>query len=169
MMKRLFTTTAILLTVVTGPASAQSREQRQMMADVRMLQEQTQELAVAIATVTQALQDSIKALNQRLDQANDTTRKGFADQKVIVDDMGKDLRAIRERVDDTNVRVSNVREELEALRTSIPVTPPPIVAPAEPGDPNAAPTAAAPPPVAPPPSTAGLSPTRMFDTARADY
>ena len=34
--------------------------------------------------------DSIKALNQRLDQANDTTRKGFADQKVTVDDMGKD-------------------------------------------------------------------------------
>jgi small-conductance mechanosensitive channel len=123
MMKRLFTTTAILLTSVAVPASAQSREQRQMMADVRMLQEQTQELAVAIATVTQALQDSIKALNQRLDQANDTTRKGFADQKVIFDDMGKDLRAIRERVDDTNVRVSNVREELEAMRSSIPFRP----------------------------------------------
>src|SRR5215475_9996159 len=121
MMNRLFTT-ALLLTVVTVvPASAQSREQRQMMADIRMLQEQTQELSVAIATVSQALQDSIKALNQRLDQGNDTTRKGFADQKVIIDDMGKDLRAIRERVDDTNVRVSNIREELEALRTSIPV------------------------------------------------
>ena len=43
-MKRLFTTTAILLTVVTGPAAAQSREQRQMMADIRMLQEQAQQL-----------------------------------------------------------------------------------------------------------------------------
>jgi len=167
MMNRLFTTTAILLTVVTGPASAQSREQRQMMADIRMLQEQTQELAVAIATVTQALQDSIKALNQRLDQANDTTRKGFADQKVIVDDMGKDLRAIRERVDDTNVRVSNVREELEALRSSIPVTPPPQTALPPSTDPNAPPPPA--PTTGPPPSTAGLSPTRMFDTAMADY
>jgi len=166
MMKRLFTTTAILLTVVTGPASAQSREQRQMMADIRMLQEQTQELAVAIATVTQALQDSIKALNQRLDQANDTTRKGFADQKVIVDDMGKDLRAIRERVDDTNVRVSNVREELEALRTSISIAPPQTALPPS-TDPNAPPPPA--PTTGPPPSTAGLSPTRMFDTAMADY
>ena len=166
MMNRLFTTTTILLTVVTGPASAQSREQRQMMADIRMLQEQTQELAVAIATVTQALQDSIKALNQRLDQANDTTRKGFADQKVIVDDMGKDLRAIRERVDDTNVRVSNVREELEALRTSISIAPPqPALPPST--DPNAPPPPA--PTTGPPPSTAGLSPTRMFDTAMADY
>src|SRR6185503_8993217 len=139
MMNRLFTTTAILLTVVTGPASAQSREQRQMMADIRMLQEQTQEVAVAIATVTQALQDAIKALNQRLDQANDTTRKGFADQKVTIDDMGKDLRAIRERVDDTNVRVSNVREEIEALRSSIPVAPPPGSFSAAPVDPNAPP------------------------------
>jgi TolA-binding protein len=166
MMKRLFTTTAILLTSVAVPASAQSREQRQMMADIRMLQEQTQELAVAIATVTQALQDSIKALNQRLDQANDTTRKGFADQKVIIDDMGKDLRAIRERVDDTNVRVSNVREELEALRSSIPAAAPQTALPPS-TDPNAPPPPA--PTTGPPPSTAGLSPTRMFDTAMADY
>jgi TolA-binding protein len=166
MMKRFFTTSALLLTVIAAPASAQSREQRLMMADIRMLQEQTQELAVAIATVTQALQDSIKALNQRLDQANDTTRKGFADQKVIIDDMGKDLRAIRERVDDTNVRVSNVREELEALRSSIPIGAPPATPPVS-TDPNAPPAPA--PTTGPPPSTAGLSPTRMFDTAMADY
>jgi tol-pal system protein YbgF len=162
------TTLAVaVLCAGAAPASAQSREQRQMMADIRMLQEQTQELAVAIATMTQALQDSIKAVNTRLDTANDTTRKGFADQKVIIDDMGKDMRAIRERVDDTNVRVSNVREEIEALRTSIPVAPPQSASPAPSSDPNAPPAPA--PTTGPPPSTAGLSPTRMFETARADY
>jgi tol-pal system protein YbgF len=165
-MKRLMTL-AIVALAAAAPASAQSREQRLMMADIRMLQEQTQELAVAIAAMTQALQDSIKAVNTRLDAANDTTRKGFADQKVIIDDMGKDLRAIRERVDDTNVRVSNVREEIEALRNSIPVAPPVTAFPVPSGDPNA-PAVPAPAPVTPP-STAGLSPTRMFDTARADY
>jgi len=138
-MKRMKMTTLAVAMLCAGaaPASAQSREQRQMMADIRMLQEQTQELAVAIATMTQALQDSIKAVNTRLDTANDTTRKGFADQKVIIDDMGKDMRAIRERVDDTNVRVSNVREEIEALRTSIPVAPPQSALPAPSSDPNA--------------------------------
>jgi tol-pal system protein YbgF len=167
MMKRIFTLVALLLVVAT-PAAAQSREQRQMMADIRMLQQQTQELQVAIATLTQALQDQVKAVGARLDTANDTTRKGFADQKVTVDDMGKDLRAIRERVDDTNVRVSNVREEIEALRSSIPVAPAISANPALPvGDPNA--PAAATPTTGAPPSTAGLSPTRMFDTARADY
>jgi tol-pal system protein YbgF len=168
MMTRILTIVAVLLAVAAAPASAQSREQRLMMADIRMLQQQAQELAVAIATLTQALQDSIKAVNGRLDSANDTTRKGFADQKVIIDDMGKDLRAIRERVDDTNVRVSNVREEIEALRTSIPVAAPISANPPAPiGDPNAPPAPA--PTTGAPPSTAGLSPTRMFDTARADY
>jgi tol-pal system protein YbgF len=168
MMTRILTIVAVLLAVAAAPASAQSREQRLMMADIRMLQQQAQELAVAIATMTQALQDSIKAVNGRLDSANDTTRKGFADQKVIIDDMGKDLRAIRERVDDTNVRVSNVREEIEALRSSIPVAPPISANPPAPiGDPNAPPAPA--PTTGAPPSTAGLSPTRMFDTARADY
>jgi tol-pal system protein YbgF len=160
---------AVLLgSIGAAPAAAQSREQRQMMADIRMLQEQTQELSVAVATMAQALQDSIKAVNTRLDTANDTTRKGFADQKVIVDDVGKDIRSIRERVDDTNVRVSNVREELEAMRSSIQVPPPAAAASTDPADPNApAAPPAAPSPAAP--STAGLSPTRMFDTARADY
>src|SRR5215510_10664425 len=128
----------VLLGVGVMPARAQSREQRQMMADIRMLQQQTQELAVAVATMAQALQDSIKAVNTRLDDTNNATRKGFADEKVIIDDMGKDMRAIRERVDDTNVRVSNVREELEALRTSIPVAPPQTALP-PPTDPNAPP------------------------------
>src|ERR1051325_8539846 len=147
MMNRIFTIVAVLL-AAAAPSSAQSREQRQMMADIRMLQQQTQELQVAIATLTQALQDQIKSVNGRLDAANDATRKGFADQKVIVDDMGKDLRAIRERVDDTNVRVSNVREEIEALRNSIPVAPAISAAPAVPvGDPNA--------PPAPAPTTGG--------------
>jgi TolA-binding protein len=172
MMTRILTTSAVLLALAAAPAAAQSREQRLMMADIRMLQEQTQELAVAIATMTQALQDSLKAVNTRLDTANDTTRKGFADQKVIIDDMGKDMRAIRERVDDTNVRVSNVREEIEALRSSIPVAPPPgaiPAAPIDPNNPNAPPAPLPAPTTGVPLSTAGLSPTRMFDTARADY
>ena len=172
MNKILMTTVAAMLLggVGAAPAAAQSREQRQMMADIRMLQEQTQEISVAVATMAQALQqtlqESIKALNTRLDDANNATRKGFADQKVTIDDMGKDVRSIRERVDDTNVRIANVREELEALRTSIPVAPPPAPVSTEPVDPNAP---VVPAPAPPPPSTAGLSPTRMFDTARADY
>jgi TolA-binding protein len=65
--------------------------------------------------------------------------------------------------------VSNVREEIEALRSSIPVAPPPGSFSQAPADPNAPPVPLPAPTTGTPTSTAGLSPTRMFDTARADY
>jgi tol-pal system protein YbgF len=157
-----------LLAVVT-PAAAQSRETMQMMADVRMLQEQTQQLAIVVSALTDTVNTAIKNINSRLDDAANASRKALADQKLVIDNMSADLRVMRERVDDTNVRISTLGQEVEALRTSIPVAPAPVaVAPVEPIDPNA-------PPVAPPPaplpsqSTVGLSPTRMYETALADY
>jgi tol-pal system protein YbgF len=103
----------------------------------------------------------------------------FADQKVLIDTMANDVRVVRERTDDTNVRIANLREELEALRTSVvaiqqaalaPPPPAPVVDPNVPIDPNAPPPVAPPVPVPVPlPSTAGLSPTRMFDTAKGDF
>ena len=159
------------------PASAQNREHQQMTADVRMLQEQTQQLAITLAAINQALTESIKALNSRLDQANEATRKGFADQKLTIDNIVEGVQVIRERSNDTNVRIGALSEELEAMRMTVQAlqamqqsafAPPPIADPAAPVDPTTPPPA---PVVAQPtvPSTAGLSPTRMYETARADY
>ena len=167
----------LLLTWMAMPASAQNREHQQMTADVRMLQEQTQQLAITLAALNQSLSESIKALNARLDQANEATRKGFADQKLTIDNVVEGVQVIRERSNDTNVRIGSLSEELEAMRLTVQalqamqqsaLAPPPI------SDPNAPVDPAAPPPApvvaAPPvPSTAGLSPTRMYETARADY
>jgi tol-pal system protein YbgF len=162
------------------PAAAQNREHQQMSAEMRMLQEQTQQLAITLATLNQALADSLKALNARLDATNDATRKIFADQKLLIDNIANDVRVIRERTDDTNVRIASLREELEALRTTVQalqaaaVAPPPPIDPSVPIDPSAAAApspvpAPVPPAPAPLPSTAGLSPTRLYETARADY
>jgi tol-pal system protein YbgF len=178
-MKRpIFPALVLLLTsMMTMPASAQNREHQQMTADVRMLQEQTQQLAITLAALNQALSDSIKALNARLDQANEATRKGFADQKLTIDNIVEGVQVIRERSNDTNVRIGSLSEELEAMRQTVQALQamqqsalaPPIPDPSVPIDP----TAPAPAPVQPAPvtapSTAGLSPTRMFETARADY
>lgn len=153
-------------------ASAQNREHQQMTADLRILQEQTQLLATAVATLNQTLAESLKAINTRLDQADDASRKAFADQKLLVDSIEEGVRVIRERSSDTNVRIGGLREEIEAVRTTMlaiqqaAAAPPPLVDPTAPVDPAAAPI---PPPPPPPPSTAGLSPTRLYDTARADY
>jgi len=167
-----------LLTCLASPVSAQNREHQQMTADVRMLQEQTQQLAITLAALNQALAESLKAINARLDQASDASRKNFADQKLIIDNIGEAVGVIRERSNDTNVRIGSLREEVEALRQTVQALqqaaaapPPPVVDPNAPIDPNAPVPAPAPvqPAPAPPPSTAGLSPTRMYETARADY
>lgn len=169
-----------LLTALASPAAAQNREHQQMAAELRMLQEQAQQLALTLVTLNQALAESMKAvvaLGGRIDDSNNTTRKMFADQKLLIDNVAEGVRVIRERTDDTNVRIASLREELEALRTTvqalqqIALAPPaPAVDPGAPADPNAPVPAPAPvqPPVALPP-TAGLSPTRLYETARADY
>ena len=163
--------------LMPAPAAAQNREHQQMTADLRMLQEQTQQLAITIAAVNQALAESLKAINARLDQASDATRKAYADQKLVIDNIGEGVRVVRERSNDTNVRMGELREELEALRLTVQALqqaalapPPPVVDPYAPVDPNAvAPLPSPPPPPVSLPSTAGLSPTRLYETARADY
>jgi TolA-binding protein len=164
---------------LAGPATAQNREHQQMAAELRMLQEQGQQLALTLATLNQALAESMKAiaaLGGRIDESNNATRKMFADQKLLIDNIAEGVRVIRERTDDSNVRIASLREELEALRTTVQalqqmaLAPPPAPVDAgTPTDPNApAPAPAPTPPVALPP-TAGLSPTRLYETARADY
>ncbi|MGE0361229.1 MAG: tetratricopeptide repeat protein [Vicinamibacterales bacterium] len=170
-----------------APAQAQRRELQQMAADLRILQEQTQLLQNALATLTEAL----KAVNARIDEQTGAARKSFADSKLQADAMGSDIRVVRERVDDTNVRITSLSQEVEALRLAIPpmpVYPPPTdttaaagvpgepQAPAPPGTPppsGATPAAPAPGTVAPvaPPAVAPSpgSPTRLYDMAWADY
>lgn len=178
MTKRLSIALAALLTCAAGPAAAQNREHQQMAAELRMLQEQAQQLAITIAAVNQALgqalAESLKTLGGRLEEANNATRKSFADQKLLIDSIAEGVRVIRERSDDTNVRIASLREELEALRLTVQALQQVALAPAPvdptaPVDPNAPPAAPVqPPPIGLPP-TAGLSPTRLYETARADY
>jgi tol-pal system protein YbgF len=182
----MMTGTALRIAVVAGlvvggatPAVAQRREMQQMAADIRILQEQTQLLQNALLGLT----DALKAVNIRVDEQTGVNRKGFADAKLQADAMGGDLRVVRERVDDTNVRITSLSQEVEALRLAIPpmatmtVQVDPAAAPGLPGDPAAgtapplAGTPGAPPPVAtaaPAPITAG-SPMRVYETAWADY
>jgi tol-pal system protein YbgF len=182
MLKTVSCALAVLLACASAPppAAAQNREHQQMAADVRMLQEQTQQLAITLAAVNQVLAASLEAINARLDEANDRTRQVAADQKLLIDDIGDGVRVVRERSNDTNVRMGELREEIEALRLTVQalqqaqqaaLAPPPVVDPDAPIDPDRPlldPLPLLPLPL-PLPSTAGLSPTRLYETARADY
>jgi tol-pal system protein YbgF len=159
---------AAALVLTAAPAAAQSRAERQIMADIRMLQEQTQQLAIVLTS----LQDSIKSINSRLDESDESTRKGLADQRLVVENMGADLRVIRDRTGETNVRINTLSQEVDALRSSLLSVAASIqTAQQVPLDPNAPvdPNAPALPSAPPPSSIVGLSPTRMYEAAMAEY
>ena len=166
-------------TASASPALAQNREHQQMAAELRILQEQTQQLAVTLAALNQALAESLKQLNTRIDENSNSMRRSFADQKLLIDNMAGDVSRIRERTGDTSVRIGSLQEELEALRTTVQAlqqtagtTPAVTSGTATPTDATASstpPPAPSLPPPAPVSSTAGLSPTRLYDTAQADY
>jgi tol-pal system protein YbgF len=169
--------TVVLVVACAAPAVAQNKREMQMMADIRMLQEQTQQLQQQMQTAISTLTEALKAINGRIDDQTGTTRKAFADQKLTVDELSGSLRVIRERVDDTNIRIGSLSQEVEALRLAIPQYPPPGQ-PTTGIDPNQPPASmpgqtvpTAPPTAAPAatPAGPGVSPQRMFDMSWADY
>ena len=89
-----------------------------MMADIRMLQEQTALLRAQLSE----LRDVLKTVGSKLDEQAGVSRKAFADQKLLVDTISSDLRVVREKVDDNNVRISSLSQELEAVRMAMPQT-----------------------------------------------
>src|SRR5436305_150376 len=111
----------ILLLAITlagalpAPAHAANKEHQQLMADIRMLQEQSQQLQNLMAQ----LGETLKAVNARLDDQTNANRKAFADQKLIIDTLSSDLRVVREKVDDNNVRIGSLTQELESIRQSV--------------------------------------------------
>ena len=174
---RTFTLAAsICAFVVSAPAHAQNREHLQMAAELRILQQQNQELANTLAQMIQLLNETTKALNSRIDQTNEAIRKGFADQSLTLNTAAGDVRKTLAQTQDAATRLGELKEEVAALRSSIPALISRLSAPPESvvsQDPNAAPPgadagiAAGAPQL--PPSTIGLSPDRMYNTALSDY
>jgi tol-pal system protein YbgF len=168
-MRRLTTllVAAALVAAVT-PLGAANREHEQMMADIRMLQEQNQRLQLALS----ALNDTLKALNTKLDDQGAATRKAFADQKLLIDGATGDLRVLREKLDETNVRLTSLSQDVDGLRDLVHQAPPAAVpgttdATGQSSTTEAAPGVAAPgPPVQ---GQIGMTPRRLYETAYADY
>lgn len=146
-------------------AEAADKTHQQMMAEIRMLQEQQAQLQVML----QNLAETLKVMTAKIDEQTSATRKAFADQKLVVDNVAEGVRILREKSDDTNVRLGTMTQELEALRAAIQTMPAPaaVAAPGAPLDPNAPPPAAAPlPSPATPPN---VSPQKAYEAAFNDY
>jgi tol-pal system protein YbgF len=158
----------VVLFVWAMPARpiAADREHQQIIADIRMLQEQAQQLQNTLS----GLGDALKAMTTRLDDQNSIERKAFADGKVQMDGISNEIRVVREKVDETNVRLGSISQEIESLRDALPqqgTTPPP---PTTSDATVPLPDGATPPPVTvattPPP---GISPERLWSSSFGDY
>jgi tol-pal system protein YbgF len=160
--------TLVLSILGNATAGAQNREHQQMTAELRMLQEQTQQLALSLAQIGEA----IKALNARLDSSDQSAQKRFADQELLLKGLSTELSAVRERTQDTDTRLRSLADEIEALRSSVTSlsSGAPSPSPLVPGaDTSSAPTSPGTASPATSISTAGLSPSRMLERARGDY
>jgi tol-pal system protein YbgF len=135
-----------------------------MMADIRMLQQQNTRLQAQLAAVTKLLE----SVTSRLEEQAAVNRKSFADQKTLADTMNGDLRVLREKIDESNVRLGSLSEEVESVRLAQMAAPVPTDPSAVPTDPAAAAGQPVTPP-APRPGSFGASPSQAFETARSDY
>jgi tol-pal system protein YbgF len=157
----------LAVTVVAVPRAARadaSKEHQLLMAEIRMLQENQQQLRQVLDGVTETL----KALNTRLDNDANRTQKSFADQRLIVEGVAETSRILREKADETTVRLSSMTQELQALRQAVSSMPPttPAAAPPTTDAPAGDPGAATAPATA---ATPNISPTQMWDKVYAVY
>src|SRR5687768_15318491 len=160
-----------------APALAQNREHQQQAAELRILQEQQVQLALALAQIAQSLAETTKALNSRLDQTNERIAKGFADQTLGIKSIENNISIIRQNSQETSTRLGELKNEIEALRRDLTsmmsrmltAAPPAAADPLDPNAPAPTPPVATAPVVTLPPSTIGLSPQVVYQTAYADY
>ena len=154
------------------PAAAADKETRQMMADIRILQEQLQQLQNAVTTLTESTKAQVQSmdtrLTTRLEQQTDITQKALADQKAVITSISSDLRSVREKLDDNTTRVGSLTLEVQALRQLFTASRTSFAAPdATPGSPAA--STAAFPSAGASPASLGASPQAMLDNAYGDY
>ena len=158
----------LLVLVTTTTVVAADREHEQLMADIRMLHEHTMRLHLTINGIVEA----IETLSANQEALGTAMRRAFADQRLTIDNVGSTARVLREKLDETNVRIAALSQEIEALRVSIP-PPAPIQTTELQGAPEGTqPTAPAADAAPPPPAAVtvpGGSPQRLYDTAWADY
>ncbi len=172
-MKRLLPSIALGLTgvlLVAASTEGADREHQQILADMRMLQEQISRLQLMVGTLAETVEETFQGVLTRLDTQADESRRAVADQTLQVGNLSGAVRIVREKVDEANVRVSSLAQEVEALRLAIPRMSTPLTRLAV--DPETGlPTGSAPMPA--PVEVAqvnpGVSPQRMYDSAWADF
>jgi TolA-binding protein len=114
---------ATALAVGAGsPVRAQSREQQQTLAELRILQEQTAQLQQAVNVLVEQmkeLKDSVKTVTSRLDSQSDQTTKNTADIRDVITTLSRTVSTLEQRVGENNIRVQQVEQEIAPIRQGL--------------------------------------------------
>ncbi|MBA3639092.1 MAG: tetratricopeptide repeat protein [Acidobacteriota bacterium] len=156
---------AVSLWLMPTPSMAADKVHQQLLAEIRMLQEQQAQLQQMLG----GLADTLKTMNAKIDDQTGATRKGFADQMLVINGISDGVRVLREKSDDTNVRLATMTQEIESMRQAIQSAPAAAPAAAVTIDPVTGAPTGAPPAVPTQPSSSGVSPGKAFDAAFYDY
>jgi TolA-binding protein len=105
----------LALATLVSPAAAQNRAEAQMLLELRTLQEQVQKLQLAMNQMAERVKANETLVETR---ANDM-RKGFADQKVLIDSITSGLRTLNEREGEASVKVAQLNQEMKAIREGL--------------------------------------------------
>ncbi len=171
------TTLLIAVSLLSAPAAAgaQSREQQQMFADLRILQEQVQQLRVAIS----ALAEQTKATGTRIDAQAEMNRKNYADELQLVRELSSSVEALGQKVQSNSAQVTKLSQEVPPLRDGLNMLQQLVshiaaqLQPMAAADPNAAGAAGAAPPAGGGPPQGGSaippSPSTYWNAAMGYY
>src|SRR6188474_2324595 len=107
--------TFIVAVAAVSPLAAQNRAETQMLLELRTLQEQVQRLQLALNQMTERVKANETLVETR---ANDM-RKGFADQKLLIDSISAGLRTLTERQNEGGVKVALLSQEMKAIRDGL--------------------------------------------------
>ncbi len=110
-----------LTLAVPAVAGAANKEHQQLMAEIRMLQEQQQQLQQLLG----GLADTLKVDDDEDRQRGRRDAQGVRRSEAAGQRHRRSVRVLREKADDTNVRLSTMTQELEALRQTMASMPSP--------------------------------------------
>lgn len=103
---------AVVAAGAVAGVGAQSRDQMQIMADMRILQEQVQQLRQAISQ----LAEQNKAIVAKIDAQSEQARKNHADEQLLVKEMQRNIGTLEERLSQNTTQVGRLNGEVTALR-----------------------------------------------------
>jgi tol-pal system protein YbgF len=169
-MTRMRLLAVMLVLAVPAAASAQSRQDLQVTADLRMIQEQVNRLQLQL----NKLDEEQRAISKRLDDQVTASQKASADQQLLINNLAGTVGTVRESLADNTTRVNQVMQELSSMRdgfrmvteqlnTLVGLLQPPTNPSAD-GSIGAAPGAGGLPTVA-----ISDSPTKVYNAAMNDY